>query len=131
MSAGQASIPLEFEQSSEESRVEDSEQRRKWKFGKSDQLLLLTSSLYMLQLRQRTQRSVGSARRYVSNKTVASVGSIATVEPVPSAAEAKWTPNSVRTGLIARKRGMTSIWTDQGARNSVTVLQVSSFLSVI
>ncbi|TFL07421.1 translation protein [Pterulicium gracile] len=38
----------------------------------------------------------------------------------------KWSPNSIRTGLIARKRGMTTVWDDQGVRTPVTVLQLEN-----
>ncbi|KAF8077863.1 translation protein [Lyophyllum atratum] len=49
-----------------------------------------------------------------------------TAEPTEPKAPAKWTPNSIRTGLIARKRGMAVLWNDQGARFPVTVLQLEN-----
>lgn len=47
----------------------------------------------------------------------------------PEAADSepkKWNASSIRTGLIARKRGMTAVWNDQGVRVPVTILQVSA-----
>jgi len=50
--------------------------------------------------------------------------------PVANAAAAtepaKWSPKSVRTGVIAIKRGMASLWNDQGAKFPVTVLQLDN-----
>ncbi|KAF8506175.1 translation protein [Hysterangium stoloniferum] len=41
-------------------------------------------------------------------------------------APAKWTPDSIRTGVIARKRGMTTFWDDHGAFYPVTILQLEN-----
>ncbi|GAN02391.1 50S ribosomal protein L3-2, chloroplastic-like [Mucor ambiguus] len=39
-------------------------------------------------------------------------------------ATAQWTTDSVRTGVIAKKKGMTSVWSETGIRMPVTVLQL-------
>ncbi|KIJ16781.1 hypothetical protein PAXINDRAFT_168260 [Paxillus involutus ATCC 200175] len=43
-----------------------------------------------------------------------------------STATSKWTANSIRTGLIARKRGMAVMWDNNGVRVPVTVLQLEN-----
>ena len=43
----------------------------------------------------------------------------------------KWSPNSIRIGLIARKRGMTSMYDDNGVKVPVTVLQVRFTFSCV
>ncbi|KIO20549.1 hypothetical protein M407DRAFT_245759 [Tulasnella calospora MUT 4182] len=46
--------------------------------------------------------------------------------PSDASGSTTWTPQSRRTGLIARKRGMTSIFDPNGAKVPVTVLQVEA-----
>ncbi|KAM5534064.1 hypothetical protein V8D89_012245 [Ganoderma adspersum] len=57
--------------------------------------------------------------------TTAATNAAASAESSTTAAS-KWTPTSIRTGLIARKRGMTVMWDTHGMRFPVTVLQLEN-----
>ncbi|KAI8980495.1 translation protein [Pilobolus umbonatus] len=43
-------------------------------------------------------------------------------------ATAVWSADSIRTGVIARKKGMTSVWDETGVRLPVTVLQLEDVI---
>ncbi|GAA5880761.1 hypothetical protein JCM3774_005702 [Rhodotorula dairenensis] len=77
-------------------------------------------------------QSLASSLRLVSlvhspNAARASiVRTFATLPPDQPAADpaAKWTPRTRRTGVLARKHGMTALWATDGSRVPVTVLEV-------
>ncbi|KAJ8078891.1 hypothetical protein AAF712_001173 [Marasmius tenuissimus] len=58
-------------------------------------------------------------------KSAAAASTSASTSSTPATPQ-QWHPNTVRTGVIARKRGMASLWNDQGVRMPVTVLQLEN-----
>lgn len=55
---------------------------------------------------------------------VASTFHTSAISAQATPATPQWNINSVRTGVIAKKKGMTSVWSESGVRLPVTVLQV-------
>ncbi|GAA5845859.1 hypothetical protein JCM11251_002928 [Rhodosporidiobolus azoricus] len=54
------------------------------------------------------------------------VRTLATAASSSPVAAAAWTPQSRRTGVLARKHGMTCLWHEDGSRIPVTVLELDS-----
>lgn len=78
-----------------------------------------------------TQSSIADMLSLISSfrRLPAGVRTLATEAAEAAAATAgpsKWTPYTVRTGAIARKRGMTALWDQDGRRWPVTVLQLEN-----
>ncbi|KAG6875287.1 hypothetical protein C0992_004433, partial [Termitomyces sp. T32_za158] len=61
--------------------------------------------------------------RHLHTTGIAKATPVASSSSAKSTAPAKWSPNSIRTGVIAQKRGMAVLWNNQGVRVPVTVLQ--------
>ncbi|KAG8217856.1 translation protein [Butyriboletus roseoflavus] len=60
------------------------------------------------------------------HSTATRLAQAANADVSSSTATPKWSADSIRTGLIARKRGMTVMWDNNGVRAPVTVLQVEN-----
>jgi len=76
--------------------------------------------------RPRILRIPGASRTLFSTSAPTSLSS--SVNASANTNNGKWTPQSIRVGLIARKRGMMSIFDEFGIKVPITVLQVRLFV---
>lgn len=60
-----------------------------------------------------------------SSSTVVNRSHQQIMEPLPTTVTKGWTPQSVRTGLVGIKAGMTTDWDSWGVRKTLTVIKVS------
>lgn len=80
------------------------------------------SVMLRLRLWRVAQRAQTPCRLHTTTSVDANDTSVSS--PLPSV---KWTPNAIRTGVLARKRGMTVMWDNHGMRVPVTVFQAILF----
>ncbi|KAF8610695.1 mitochondrial 50S ribosomal protein L3 [Ceratobasidium sp. AG-I] len=67
-----------------------------------------------------------SFARMIATSQASSASTSEAPEPTSMSTSREWTPLSQRTGLIARKRGMTAVWDQNGARVPISVLQIEN-----
>ncbi|GAA6026724.1 hypothetical protein JCM8097_005816 [Rhodosporidiobolus ruineniae] len=71
-------------------------------------------------------RALALSQATIRASVVRTLATAAAPPPASSPAQANWTPTTRRTGVLARKHGMTCLWHEDGSRIPVTVLQLDS-----
>ena len=83
-------------------------------------------SLSWIQQQQQPQRafSAAASKSAAAVETQASTSEAGADVHSPEASTSTWTPESQRTGVLAKKLGMSAMYDSAGVRTPVTVLQV-------